>query len=219
MDKQEAEAKAKALLEQESGWNYSYTRLRELRYSGYAGNYMYEKRDAKTLTTAADVNTMIKLAQYDRVLGATIPEMILDCCRYTPKKELIKYLISLDTTSGDEATVMKNVLEYTNEDGYNCIMACFELATWYRIETDEYPEPTTGMMTEVEDSIQMLIQLGETNNVDMKRVLNQVGKNGSTLFTLASVYSEKVASQLLDRRVNVNTVDALFQTPVFRVSN
>ena len=97
-------------------------------------------------------------------------------------------------------------------------MLCFQLAVNYRNKTGDYPEPTTGMMTEIEDSIQMLIEMGVTNNVDMKRVLNHVGKNGKTLFQLASRYSEKVASQLLDRRVNVNTVDALFQTPEFRVS-
>ena len=99
MEKQEAEAKATALLKKEVGWDQSYAELRELGWSGYAHIYMWKKRDVKTLTTAADVNTMIKFAQYDRVLGMTILEMINDCCRHAPQKEFIKKIISLDKTS------------------------------------------------------------------------------------------------------------------------
>ena len=72
-------------------------------------------------------------------------------------------------------------------------------------------------MAEIEESVQMLIEMGETNNGDMNRVLNHTAKDGQTLFYKASMYSEKVASQLLDRRVNVNNVEYLFQTPQFRV--
>ena len=97
-------------------------------------------------------------------------------------------------------------------------MACFDLATEYSNEKGAIPGQTTGMMTEIEETVQMLIEMGETNNVEMNRVLNQIGKDGLTLFSLASMYSEKVASQLLDRRVNVNIVDCHFFTPDFQVS-
>ena len=116
------------------------------------------------------------------------------------------------------ASVVKKVLEYTHESGYNCLMNCFDLAAGYSNETGDDPESATGMMGEIEECVQYLIELGELNNVDMKSVLNHTAKTGRTLFNQASRYSEKVASQLLDRRVDVNIVDNLFMTPLFRVS-
>ena len=108
MCKQEAETDAKALLAQELGVNYK--RLRELGFAGYAGYYMFKKSDKKTLTTSADLDTVLNFAKFDQVLGTTIPEMILLCCFFAPKKEFIKELISLDTTR-DMATAVKNALE------------------------------------------------------------------------------------------------------------
>ena len=80
MNKQEAETKAEALSVQELGVNLSYKRLRELGFAGYAGYYMFKKSDKKTLTTSADLDTVLNFAKFDQVLGTTIPEMILLCC-------------------------------------------------------------------------------------------------------------------------------------------
>lgn len=193
--KPDAEAQARALFEQELSIprglrELSYEKLRKNgRCSGYAAFYMFKKRDAKTLTTSANLDTMMKFAQLDRVLGSTIPEMIFDCCLHAPKKEFISKLISLDTTS-DKSTVVKNVLNYTEENGSNCLIQCFGMAIDYANENDASPKPTTGMMTEIEDTILFLIVMGELNNVDMNRVLNHTAKNGTTLFDSASRYSE-----------------------------
>ena len=213
MDKNEAEVEAKALLAQELGNKHATTS-----FDGYAAFYMIMKRNKKTLTNSADLKTMMKLARLDQVLGTSIPKLILDCCLYAPKKKFIKKLLSLDTTT-DKATAVKNVLHYTDKEGTNCLIACFDLAAWYTMETGEYPpDPTTGMMAEIEESVHFLIELGVLNNVDMTSVLNHTTNEGSTLLFKASFLSEKVATQLLRRRLNVNTVNHLFMTSQFEVS-
>lgn len=220
MKKQEADLEANALLVEELGEKAAdvfHDQLRELGFSSYAVYYMFKKRDVKTLTNSANLDTILKFAKFDQALGTTIPELILYCCRHAPKKEFIKKLFSLDTTS-DKATAVKKVLDYTDKIGSNCLMNCFDLAVGYSQETGDLPELTTGMMAEIENTIQFLIKLGNMKRVDMKSVLNHTTKEGSTLFLLASYYSEKLTYQLLHRRVDVKTVNFSFLTPSFRVS-
>ena len=89
----------------------------------------------------------------------------------------------------------------------------------YRLENNEScPDAPTGLLTEIESSIEYLIDLGDQYNLNMDEILNHKAKNGHTLFTQAAYYSEKVAKILIQRNVKVNTVDDRFMTPIFRVS-
>ena len=61
-----------------------------------------------------------------------------------------------------------------------------------------------------------LIKLGYDKNVDMDKVLNFIGNDGCTLFSLA-IRSEKLTKFLIKKRVRVNTIDHQFQIPCLNV--
>ena len=61
-----------------------------------------------------------------------------------------------------------------------------------------------------------LIQLGYENDVDMDKVLNFIGNDGCTLFSLA-IHSEELTKFLVRKRVRVNTLDHQFQIPCLNV--
>ena len=113
---------------------------------------------------------------------------------------------------------MKWVLEFTDKDGFNCLMISFQPIINYYDETDENPTSSTGMFSEIETTVRYLIEEGDKHGVDMSTILNARNKNGETLFVWATEYSEKIALALLERNVIVNTIDSTFQTPIFKVS-
>jgi len=215
-----SEVQAKALTAQELDKYSSYAGLRKAGFSGCAHNYMYEKKDAKTLTTAADLDTLMKFAKFDLVLDTKIEELIYSCCRFAPKMEFLVELFSLDTKT-DEATLVKKLLNNSLGDGVNCLTACFELALSYEQKNNALPESNTGLMTDIEECVQFLIKKGDEHlsKEEMDQVLNQITPDGCTLFASASRFSEKLAEQLLDRGVEVKTMDAKFRTPRFLCEN
>ena len=113
---------------------------------------------------------------------------------------------------------MKSILEYTNEDGNNCLMISFQPMSKYKNKTKKWPTTSTGMFTEIEEAIMFLIDEGEKHGVDTKTVIDTRNKNGNTLFYGAAQYSEKIALALLERDVIVNTITSDFGTPFFKVS-
>ena len=218
MTADKALVEAKALLKQELGKNRTYEQLRNLKYNGYADYYLQQKKEHETLTTKADLNTMIQFARFDYTLGATIAEMIFDCCKHAPKKEFVENILALDKTT-DKATLVTSLFDYKSKNGANCLIVSFAMPIWYRNKTGAAPDATTGLMPEINKTIRYLIKLGDDHKVDMARVLNQTTKTGQTLFMGASSFSEEVASDLLRRRcVDVNTVNNIFMTPSFKVS-
>ena len=113
---------------------------------------------------------------------------------------------------------MKSILEFTDEDGNNCLMTSFQRMQWYLKKTQNYPSSSTGMFSEIETTLLFLIEEGERHGVEMSTILNTRAKNGDTLFQWATLYSEKIALALLERNVIVNTISSDFQTPSFKVS-
>ena len=95
--------------------------------------------------------------------------------------------------------VVSEVLEY-EVNGYGClmIMRIGQLRQYHDYDTKE--------------TIFHLIQLGYDYKVDMDKVLNLVGIEGCTLFSLAC-REEELKKYLLRKRVRVNTLDSLFQVP------
>ena len=113
---------------------------------------------------------------------------------------------------------MKSVLEYTDAEGFSCLMVSFQPINRYWNVTKEYANSSTGMFSEIETTIMFLIKEGEKHGVDMSKVLNTRDKEGKTLFHMATEYSEKIALALLERNVIVNTISSDFNTPWFKVS-
>ena len=114
--------------------------------------------------------------------------------------------------------MMKSILEFTVEDGNNCLMILFQPMERYWNKIRKHPSSSTGMFSEIETTLLFLIEEAEGCGVEMSTILNTRNKNGTTLFQWASQYSEKIALALLERNVIVNTVESDFDTPYFKVS-
>ena len=72
-----------------------------------------------------------------------------------------------------------------------------------RIKNKYNPDASIGLFSEIELTIEYLIQLGDQYNLNMKNVLNHKGLNGTTLFSKAAYYSEKLAKMLLQRNIKL----------------
>ena len=112
--------------------------------------------------------------------------------------------------------IMTNILEYQYDGGYNCLPLCYELLTLYKSKGND-PNPMP-MKTEIEKTIEFLITMGRDSEVDMPRVINNVGNHGQTLFVRSSAYSEKISLLLTRMNVKVNEIDSFFQTAQFKVN-
>ena len=100
------------------------------------------------------------------------------------------------------------------------MIVAFDLMSWYRLKNNgNFPNASVGLFTEIEATVEYLIQLAYRSGLIIEDVLNHKGKNGKTLFWMAAYFSEKVAKMLLEKNVKVNTVDQKFMIPLFRVSN
>ena len=113
---------------------------------------------------------------------------------------------------------MKSILEFTDTDGFNCLMISFQRMWEYKNETGNYPTRSTGMFSEIETTIFFLIEEGERCGVEMSTILNTRSNDGTTLFDWATQFSEKIALALLERNIIVNTIRGDFDTPWFKVS-
>lgn len=198
MSGSEAKAQVERLLLRELKVIVSYPKLRRLGFTGYTGFYLHEKKQATTLTTKAKLETAIQLAQFDFDHGTTIHEMVFDCCQHAPKKEFVEAIIGLDTAT-QKPTLMANLFDYHGKNGHNCLTICFDLAEKYEKVTNTFPQPTTGMMSEIDKTIRYLIKLGDDHYVYMDHVLNHATNSEKTLLSTARQYSKQLSGYLLNR--------------------
>ena len=117
--------------------------------------------------------------------------------------EIRPKLLSLEIDRPFEK-VIADVLEY-NLNGYGCLMTAL------------VSKPFMQICNELEKTVFHLIQLGYDNNVDMDKVLNYIGNDGCSLFSLA-FGSEKLTKFLIKKRVRANTIDHQFEIPCLHVS-
>ena len=213
----ETERKAKALLSQGGLNEKSYEKLLKDGYTGFAHFYLDKKSKVATLSTDAKLNTLLEFARFDLEFGTTVAKLVYACCQWAPIKTWVESLINLDTvTPKDE--LIKEVLTYKNDDGWNCLIKAFEMLSYYWNKFYMQPDLSHQLMSGAEGSVQYLIRLGDKHGVEMKTVLNEMTNDGRSLFHEATWFSEKLSTQLLQRGVKTNTVNHLFQTPEFRVS-
>ena len=118
----------------------------------------------------------------------------------------------------DTRKLVKTIFDFSNADGFNVLMALFDMNVRYANQTGNAPDSSLPMFNEIESIAFFLIEMAEDNELDMNRVLNWTANDGQTLFSIATQFSETLARELLKRNVVVTTVDNLFQIPSFRVS-
>ena len=114
--------------------------------------------------------------------------------------------------------LVESIFDYKNNTGSNCMLISFQMMVKYCNETRKYPDSSMPMFNEIESSILYLIELAENNKLEMDKIVNFTSNIGDTLFQNATFYSESLAIELLNRNVDVRTLDYYFQIPTFKVS-
>ena len=182
---------------------------------GFTSEYLFRSANFVEFSSSAEFSTLKKLAKLDLQKETTCAELVFSCCKWFPKKEAIESLIELGKANEIEDKVVESVIKFQDHEGYSCLIGLFQTATKYKIRNKKYP--TGSMLHGIEESCSYLIHLAKSANLDLDKVLNHTTKNGDTLFSDASAYSEKITRQLLIEDVQVNSVDNFFMTPFFRV--
>ena len=75
-------------------------------------------------------------------------------------------------------------------------------------------------MLAIEETFFFLIDFAARQKIkddDLIAVLNRTSDNGTTVFSRASTFSEKICEYLLSKNVKVNSVNDQFLTPSMRV--
>ena len=145
----EAERKAKALLAREGLEEKSYNQLRNSKFTGFTDFYLDKKKKVATLSTDANLDTLLDFARLDITLGTTIAELVYSCCHWAPIKSWLETVINLDTVTPRD-DLIEQVLTYKNDSGRNCLMAAFEMPTRYWNDTTTYPDSSHQLMSGAE---------------------------------------------------------------------
>ena len=177
--------------------------------------YLEESVNYKEFSSSADISKMLELAELDLKRGTSIGELVYHCCRCFPIKEALEKLMEVAKRTESERNVVESVFDYEDQEGYNCIIALFTMAIWYRNKNKKYP--SGPMLREIEESVAYLIDLAKKFGLDLKKIINHTTKSGVTLFFQASAVSEKITKRLIEEEVKVNSIDDTFLTPFFRV--
>ena len=212
--KEASEILERELKEKWGGWTYE--TIRSYAYYGYANLYLRYSADYEQFTSSAKIDVMLELARLDLQKGTTIPELIIKCCKFLPKKEAIEKLIELGKQNETDEQVAKSALEFQDHEGYSCLTGIFDLASKYR-NRNNGKFASGPMLRDIEESCFYLIDLAKCFNLDLKKILHHTTKGGETLFFAASAMSETVTRRLLEENVEVNSVDDTFVAPYFRV--
>ena len=208
------------------GESYEKLRLNSF-YYGYTSRYVRLSANYNKFSSSAYLSVVEKLARLDLKKGTTIPELVFSCCKFFPKKTAIKKIIELrkkllvsdEPSYETEKQLAEKIFNFRNQNGFNCLIVLFNYAikrATHKLD-DTKLSLTKPMIREIEDSCYFLIRFAESNNLDMKTLLNARTKNGNTMFNQASRYSKLVATYLLEFGVNINSVNGNFLTPSCKV--
>ena len=159
-------------------------------------------------------------------MGSTIPQLVFCCCQSYPYEEVIKELIKLSDAT-DMGQLVQSIFSYEHK-GENCLFAAFQqkMNNFYTTlqqfkKLKQLPKQPANSSIEMFNAIESLLiyflQLAEQNNLDMDQVINIRREGGDSLFQIACLLSEKVSIELIKRNVKVNTIDNIFNTPLFMV--
>ena len=131
------------------------------------------------------------------------------------------FLEALQHNSNYRTRLKASIFAYQDREGYNCLVAPFDSMVRYgnrnnlnfSIEQFNQNNLIFRDSFQIEAMVEYLIQLGDQHKLNLAQILNHKTKNGTTLFYMASSYSEKFAKILIQRNIRVNTVDQKFMTP------
>ena len=176
-------------------------------------NYLQSLVYFADLSSSDEIQEIIRLAKLDVQSGTKIAELVSLCCSFYPKQEALQKLV--DFGQETEENVVEGIFEFQDENGVNCLINLFQMATQYSIKTRK--ELPSSMLADIEESFFYLIGLVEASHLNLTEILNHSSKGGQTLFHCASFYSETVTKRLLQEDVEVRTITGLLLTPSFRV--
>ena len=79
-------------------------------------------------------------------------------------------------------------------------------------------EEWAKLVSQTEDAFHLLVTAGNNNGYDVDTILTIPMLTGSTCFSFASKFSEKISRYILGRGIEVNTIDYLMKYPDFKFS-
>ena len=129
---------------------------------------------------------------------------------FCPKKHVVNKLIRLTSD-------IQSIFDYEFK-GRNCLFAATNMMEQYfKLNRGLLPKPTIDMFKSSESLIIDLILTAERNEVDVGRFINCADQTGFSFFQQATMLSETVTIELINRNVKVNRIDKKFTTPHFNV--
>ena len=210
--KESERERIKKLFERETGEKWTFGEFRRYGWTGFTHRYLEFVFDVKNLLTTASLEIVLDCVKLDLAEGAKLEEIVFACSWWCPKREVIRAVIE------KTGAKIKDVLEYEDKDGTNCLIALFHVLKRHRNEGAGKDPSGTEMAIEVEKSVEYLIELGENEGLEMNKISEKTNKSGQTLFENATFYSPDLALQLLNRGINTKSIDEKFMTPQFKVS-
>ena len=112
---------------------------------------------------------MLRLADLDLKNGATIVELIYECCAWYPKKEGINALIDCGKQTTGENEIVSSIFEFKNARGLNCLQALFNMSALYNIRNNRYPD--NALFSKIEESVLYLVKLARLNDLGSERIM------------------------------------------------
>ena len=213
--------KASKLLRHELGDRYNgwtYTKMKSKNHIEYSTYYLILTANLNTCSTSAKLETLMELVEIDLEKGTSIPKIVFNFCKYAPLMKFVKMIMKCGKNQNMDQLV-NDVLNYKNDDGFNCLMISTDLIVKYNNINGKDPDDTNEVKRQAGEVIHYLIELGLKHGVDMMNVLNATANGGETLFMIMTFHCyKKVAELLMNTGVLVNSIDQYFQIPSFRVS-
>ena len=139
-------------------------------FVGALRKYLEESANKRKFTSSAQISFVVKFAKLDLDKGASIGQLVHDCCSYFPKKEALEKLIEVANTTESEKNVVESIFDYEDQEGYTCMISLFDMATSYRKMNKKYP--AGPMLRDIEESFVYLIELAKNFDLDFEKIIN-----------------------------------------------
>ena len=163
------------------------------------------------------------LVQLDSKLGTTASEQLFRLLGRSLRMDLLKVSLQLRNMRLKLFKVinMSEVDFDYQENGRTIYINCFhKLANGRNIseipKTEWVPLPEWNkLVTKLEAVFEFLVEQGNTNGFNVDSILEKTDPTGETCFARASITSRKICYYILDRSIQVNSINTRMMVPDF----
>ena len=122
--------------------------------AGYTSAYLGLAADKRKCTSLAVLSEIETLLQIDLEEEASVPELVFHCCRFFPVRSAIQKIIEtgLQSSGQEIAHFAREVFEFQDQYGINCLSVLFQLAIDYKNSNGNVWDYNLEMVREMENS-------------------------------------------------------------------